>query len=53
MVRVRLDDGTVGEQLPAGSVGAAAIYTEHVPVSHIIRQVILRQTAILNYVVPS
>jgi RND family efflux transporter MFP subunit len=52
VVRVHLDDRSVGEQLPAGSVGAAAIYTDHITASHIIRQVILRQASILNYVVP-
>jgi len=38
--------------LPAGTAGAAAIYTEHIKPSHIIRKVILRQIAILNYVNP-
>jgi multidrug resistance efflux pump len=52
VMRVRLDDVGVAERLPAGSVGTAAIYTDHVRASHIIRQVILRQTAILNYIVP-
>ena len=52
MVRVRLDDAEVARNLPAGAAGTAAIYTEHVKVSHIIRRVILRQIAILNYVNP-
>jgi hypothetical protein len=43
IMRVRLDDEGVAEQLPTGSVGTAAIYTDHVRASHIIRQVILRQ----------
>jgi hypothetical protein len=30
----------------------AAIYTEHVKATHIIRRVILRQLGILNYVNP-
>ena len=51
-VRVTLDDVSLAERLPAGSVGSAAIYTEHVKVSHVIRQVVLRQQAILNYVLP-
>jgi hypothetical protein len=38
--------------LPAGSTGEAAIYTDHVKASHVIRQVLLRQIAILNYVNP-
>ena len=45
IMRVRLNDEGVAEQLPAGSVGTAAIYTDHVRASDIIRQVILRQTA--------
>ena len=52
VVRVKLNDAGVGDRLPAGAVGEAAIYTDHVKVSHIIRQVLLRQSAILNYVVP-
>jgi RND family efflux transporter MFP subunit len=51
-VRVALDDAGVARRLPAGSTGAAAIYTEHVKASHIIRKVLLRQIAILNYVNP-
>jgi hypothetical protein len=34
--------------LPAGSAGAAAIFTGHVRPSHIIRRVLLRQIAITN-----
>lgn len=52
VVRVKLDDATLADRLPAGSVGTAAIYTDHVKSSHIIRQVVLRQEAIVNYVVP-
>jgi RND family efflux transporter MFP subunit len=52
VVRVRLDDQELANRLPAGSTGDAAIYTEHVKVAHIIRKVVLRQTAILNYIIP-
>lgn len=52
VVRVRLDDPTVANQLPAGSAGDAAIYTDHVKPAHVIRKVILRQLAILNYIDP-
>jgi RND family efflux transporter MFP subunit len=52
IVRVKLDDAEFAKRLPAGSTGEAAIYTEHVRAAHIIRQVVLRQTAILNYVNP-
>ena len=36
----------------AGSAGATAIYTDHIKPTHIVRRVILRQVAILNYVNP-
>jgi multidrug resistance efflux pump len=52
VLRVKLDDEGLAKQLPAGSVGSAAVYTDHVAASHIIRQVVLRQTAILNYIDP-
>jgi RND family efflux transporter MFP subunit len=51
-VRIALDDADVARRLPAGSTGQAAIYTDHVKASHLIRQVLLRQIAILNYVNP-
>jgi RND family efflux transporter MFP subunit len=51
-VRVKLDDDRLAASLPAGSVGDGAIFTEHVKASHVIRKVLLRQTAILNYVIP-
>ena len=50
VVRFKLDDQEVAQRLPAGSTtGLAAIYTDQVKASHVIRQVVLRQTAILNY----
>ncbi len=52
VVRVRLDDQEFANRLPAGSAGTAAIFTDHVKVAHIIRKVILRQIAILNYINP-
>jgi multidrug resistance efflux pump len=52
IARVALDDAELARRLPAGSSGEAAIYTDHVKAAHVIRQVILRQTAILNYVYP-
>ena len=52
IVRFKLDDQKLGERLPAGSTGTAAIYTDHVKVAHIIRAVMLRQIAILNYINP-
>ena len=52
VVRFKIDDQEVAQRLPAGSTGLAAIYTDQVKASHVIRQVVLRQTAILNYVNP-
>jgi len=52
IVRVKLDDAAFADALPAGTVGDAAIFTERVKASHLIRRVILRQVAILNYVNP-
>jgi RND family efflux transporter MFP subunit len=52
LVRVKLDDPQVAQDLPAGSTGVAAIYTDRVKPAHVIRRVILRQMAIMNYVLP-
>jgi RND family efflux transporter MFP subunit len=52
VVRVRLDDADFVKRLPAGSAGTAAIYTDHVKPTHIVRRVVLRQLAILNYINP-
>jgi hypothetical protein len=51
-VRVSLDDPEFARRLPAGSTGDAAIFTDHVSVAHVIRKVLLRQVAILNYINP-
>jgi RND family efflux transporter MFP subunit len=51
-VRVRLDDAEAARNLPAGTTGTAAIYTEHLKPTHVVRRVILRQIAIINYVNP-
>jgi Biotin-lipoyl like len=48
---VKLDDAKLAA-LPAGTAGDAAIYTQHIKPAHVIRKVILRQIAILNYVNP-
>jgi len=52
VVRVKLDDAKLAASLPAGAAGDAAIYTQHIKPAHVIRKVILRQIAILNYVNP-
>ncbi len=52
-VRLRLDDPEVEANLPPGSVGSVAIYTSHVKAAHVIRKVMIRMTAIMNYVNPA
>jgi RND family efflux transporter MFP subunit len=52
VVRIRLNDQALAHRLPAGAIGTAAIYTDHVRFAHFIRRVLLRQIAILNYVNP-
>lgn len=52
VVRVKLDDAAFADALPAGAVGDAAIFTDQVKPAHLIRRVLLRQIAILNYLNP-
>jgi hypothetical protein len=52
VVRIALDDPTIANRLPAGSAGDAAIFTDRVKAAHVIRRVLLRQIAIMNYVLP-
>ncbi|MFA5955605.1 HlyD family secretion protein [Hyphomicrobium sp.] len=52
IVRIKLDDDSLAHHLPAGSTGSAAIFTEHVTSTHVIRRVMLRMIAITNYVNP-
>jgi RND family efflux transporter MFP subunit len=51
-VRVKLDDAAVATRLPAGTTGEAAIYTNSVKATHIIRRVMIRMSAYLDYVIP-
>ena len=52
VVRIKLNDSDLLKRLPAGSTGEAAIFTEHVKPTHIIRKVMLRMEAIFNYINP-
>jgi hypothetical protein len=52
IVRVKLDNLDFVNRLPAGSAGAAVIYTGHLKPTRVVRRVILRQIAILNYINP-
>ncbi len=51
-VRIAFDDSELLEELPPGAVGTAAIYTQSVAPTHIIRKVMLRMESIMNYVKP-
>ncbi len=52
IVRIALDDPSLAASLPAGATGDVAIFTDHVKATHVIRRVMLRMIAILNYVNP-
>lgn len=51
-VRIELDDDDAARNLPAGTVGTAAIYTQSAGSTHIIRKVMIRMESLLNYVIP-
>ena len=51
-VRIDLDDDDAAVNLPAGTAGTAAIYTQSAGMTHIIRKVMIRMDSLLNYVVP-
>jgi RND family efflux transporter MFP subunit len=46
VARIVLDDAALARSLPAGSTGDAAIFTDHLKATHVVRKVLLRQTAI-------
>ncbi|WP_299354262.1 biotin/lipoyl-binding protein [uncultured Shimia sp.] len=52
-VRLQLDDAEAMADLGPGSVGTVAIYTNSVAATHIIRRVMIRIEAIMNYVNPA
>lgn len=52
VARIDLDDPALLKSLPPGAVGTAAIYTEAVKPTHIIRRVMIRMQSIMNYVIP-
>ena len=51
-MRIGLDDDDAAVNLPAGTAGTAAIYTQSAGMTHIIRKVMIRMDSLLNYVVP-
>jgi len=52
VVRIRLGEADLLRRLPAGSTGEAAIFTSHVKAAHVVRKVMLRMTAIVNFINP-
>lgn len=53
VVRLKLDDPEVEAALLPGAVGSVAIYTTRIKAAHVIRRVMIRMTAIMNYVKPA
>ena len=51
-VRMQMDDQAVAASIPAGATGEAAIFTSSAAPTHVIRRIMLRMTAYLNYVLP-
>jgi hypothetical protein len=51
VVRFVFDDDVTSYQLPAGSSGQVAVYTDHMAALAIIRRILLRMKSWLNYVV--
>ena len=52
-VIIELEDEVLGlAKIPGGAVGTAAIYTDSVAATHIIRKVMIRMEAWLNYIKP-
>ncbi len=52
-VWIDLDDPEIEAALLPGNVASVAIYTEKVTVAHVIRRVMIRMDAIMNYVKPA
>ena len=53
LVRINTDEPEDVLLMEPGSVGTVAIYTESVGATHVIRKVMIRMTAILNYLNPA
>ena len=52
-VRLELEDPEVAASLIPGSLGSVAIYTSKVEIAHVIRRVMIRVDAIMNYIDPT
>jgi hypothetical protein len=52
-VILKLDDkASALQSLPGGAMGTAAIYTDNVKATHIIRKVMMRMQSWINYIIP-
>jgi hypothetical protein len=51
VVKLRTTGKWKNDVLPAGSVGAGAIYTNHGKMIHILRKVFIRVTSKINYLI--
>ena len=47
------DESVIPDQIPGGVAGTAAIYTESVQATHVIRKIMLRMEAWMNYINPA
>ena len=52
IIRLKLDDPKLADKLNAGAYGQAAVYTPSMQATHVIRQVMMRMQAWMNYLVP-
>ena len=52
-VSIILKDEAAAQEMPAGTVGTAAIYTKTATATHIIRKVMIRIESYMNYIVPT
>jgi multidrug resistance efflux pump len=51
-VVLKLDERIEPSSLPGGAVGTATIYTDSVSMTHVIRRVMMRMQAWMNYILP-
>ncbi|MBE9532662.1 MAG: HlyD family secretion protein [Proteobacteria bacterium] len=51
-VRLKLDDQSLMNSLPAGAVGSVAIYSGSGAATHLIRKVMIRMESFVNYISP-
>ncbi len=51
-IHLRIDDDTLAHTLPGGAVGTVAIYSPKGKATHIIRKVMIRMDAYMNFIIP-